>query len=254
MKIQIKAAIKKIVSPILEPHGFQLHPSSSSSYMFFRMIGSIKQTIEFEKGTIPPKTIRLFLHTSVDIPGMTGAGLKKDAKYMYWAYQDQQTLEEALQEMVQIVVERGLAWLEVASVRIPKVPIEVERALLDNPVARAQNFARQHDLSLSDPEALHQVDEWIIQQIQKFPEGNWDLLLDIGAFFGEYTIHQLEGHWEWDDLNHAARIRGMGGKPRMKERVMSLMVLTWYRSPFQSLHGFWMSVKFDAHSPYRYCD
>lgn len=213
--MQIKERILKIAGPRLAQFGFVYRGKpDAGAWRFSRREGGAEQYVAFEKSLHKADALRVRVATSDDLVGVEVTQLSEELeRKSWWTYHDSESLDGVLCELTELAVSLGIPWLANSGGPLLQPPEQLGRVLLVKPVERAKAFAESSGLNLDRKDSLSGLEQILLNRYVEVQSPDWDLLLNAGAFLGEFIRSWLGGEWGWDPRRQTAAIIGVGGNP-----------------------------------------
>ncbi len=234
--MKIKAAIKRLASPVFKEYRFSFEERKSPSdlWTFCRLNGEIMEYIEFDKSNYA-NAIRVNLRTSEYYKGVAGSRLA-DSVEEWWEYQDQESLEDIIRKLIDLVVQKGMPWFECVAKPRPLASEELKRRLYDEKDMLSEEFASMYALEFNDPLALQKLQAILLSRKQEMEEVDWVLILGAAAYYGEYIRRNLGAIWFWKEETSVAILREIG--ERLSHNPMAAIELFWWDS-YNTVAGYY---------------
>lgn len=196
--MNLVTTIQKIAGNRLQDVGFLADKqyADTDSWRFSRQVGDVVQYITFEKSINSPRSIRVHFSTSNDFFGVYSSYFVKEKEFEeWWYYEDQESLNNVVSELVDIIMQHGLAWF--GRQDNPAIELEdiVAKKVLENPYETALAFAKLYELDFSNPQSLQKAEDVLRTEGNK----NEDVIIGVSSFYGEFTRSKLGGNWAWDE-------------------------------------------------------
>lgn len=199
--MQMKKILEKFVALKLESLGFYPEKSMKlNSWVYSRKYKGVTQYITFFKSRVEHQAFRVELSTSLKKTDIIyGHQFIKRAQD-WWYYTDDESLQDALDELLSIVLKYGLQWLELKSTPDLEPNEDIGKQLVGDPEKRAGNFERRFGLDVSQVGTIKKIEEILLVRKKEIDEEvDWDLILDASAYLGELIRTNIGGSWGWNE-------------------------------------------------------
>lgn len=213
--MQVKAAIKRIVVPELQQHGFTISGDFGPTYGFRSKDNSMTVVLELEK--FWPKKLRVFYRFRSDEP-VRESPPALELKYFKptfchaqegLSYQTQEELNSFLILLVEDTINIVIPYMQIMQKNYVASTYAMVQKLASMPRQRAERFSERHGLPIEPKkDMLRQLDS-ILDSMKKdihcrkteFYE-NEDDIIDMAAYFGELICkhEEVSSLWTWRNI------------------------------------------------------
>lgn len=193
------SVIRRVAVPPLGEVGFRpVDKAHRLVFEFHRTIGDVTETIAFEHDPFAKNHLRCILSTTamrrqIDLYLLAG---RDPATEAWWTYQDEESLTEAVLELVTLALGPGLRWLERSRIPMPVPPREEVEAMLKDPRKSAAELGDRFGFDPGDSIGLKKCEEYLISPEYEHTLPEWRAILGITAYLGELIRTRVGGTWE----------------------------------------------------------
>jgi hypothetical protein len=248
--MNFKSLLEKKVSPKLAECGFSYEGKSHPlGWTYVRELGNVKQFVTFSKSPLDSHDIRFELSTSLRpqdiIYSDSFLGKNRFENGGYWHFNDESSLDAILNEMLAILIEKGLGVLDILSVPDLLPTKDQEKLFFATYRERAERICAEWNMDCNDEMKLSEVERTLIDRKKDDTFVDWDLIMAVAVYFGELLVNTLGGEWAWDELRSIPVVRKLGGKPNAQLNPLSAVSKYWgnpVRSDY-SLQGIYHRYK-----------
>lgn len=234
---KIKQILLNIAEPKLNQYNFYFDRDNSGSdvWEFVREAGEIKHYITFDKSNFTPNAIRVSLHTSTYFSGVQGYVLAGKGD-IWWQYKDKETLEHVINELVNLVIEKGLPWFDLVSRPFHCAPFQIKKRIIEENEKLAAEFSEKYGLFITQQDVLHELEKLVQEKDLYGVQLDWEFVLGASAFFGEFVRNKLGGEWMWEEEYDTPVIGNIGGREVVCTDPLST-VLRFALDPYARIRG-----------------
>lgn len=254
--------VKKYVGEVLEKEGFRYAGKQGGVWIFEKETENAVQNVgiflyRFDRSMVsfqiftdkdPLPTIALAMDEGIggncEMPG-------------FWKFEDQATFIDALKEITEIVMDKGLKILDEMSKPTPKPKIgyhenDMYIKLRDEHEMLARNYIEKTGI-LSTGFDRENIDRWvehICNEVDNLHDEEdldkvKDKLIELAAFLGEQIVKYTRSEWFWDETEENKEIGIM--KPILdfciEYKEMPINALRFYGPLYQLLNLYNYSTK-----------
>jgi hypothetical protein len=213
---------------------------SSDVWVFSRKSGDAVQYICFEKFNAPTR-LRVQLHTSICLERRYLHDLSNAVDFAGVRYDDQNSLNLAIEILTDIIVDKGIDWLNIMSVADIVPSHESFHDFKDKLNLSSYHFSEISSLDINDSNFLNQLQELVLQRSQNGDkQPDWDFIVEGAIKLSHYIQRRFGGEWSFDDKEHYV-LTQVGGKQKVTYNPL-LAVSKYWGKPFYPRYSLNISV------------
>lgn len=239
MYIKIKETVVNTTLSALEKYGFTFDKQQSKSkiWTFSRSRDGIIDYITFDQSNHFPDSIRASIHTSKHYKAVYASEMiEENGEAGWWTFSDGETIQMVVHELLEAVIKFGIPWFERVSKSVPQIPKGIPKDLYENKEKLVEIFIEKNKYPISYVNALERIEDMIEEMYQNNTNEitDWELVLQAGAFYGEFIRKTLGASWKWiDEVEMPILDNVAGNENSIVNPLISIIRLWW--NPFEKL-------------------
>ncbi|GIP20617.1 hypothetical protein [Paenibacillus sp. J22TS3] len=221
--MKLGKVIQQVLSEPLQKRGFEYH-KEPDEWLYIRNCEYYKEYIAIDKSNWNKNAIRTSYYNGSD--SISDFWLIGDRLKEWHFYEDEKTLRDTLNLILDITINQALPWFEMNRPE-DRRGSKLSELLSEEMIKQSKEFIEKNELNVAVPESLVKLEKLLLE------DSSQESLLKSAYFFGEVLIHHLNGEWGKDE-NGLPIIKCIGGKE------------DFYKEPFDIVESYLEYPKFNS--------